>query len=209
MDVLEVLAALAALGKVSGAFAPGAGFEPTPCLAAGLPFSILALAVVFVAAPAGTLAVPSELVAVLGCDAAVLAAAVGLTGAFSLVPPDALAAVFAVVFTGPLAAAGLEILAGAALEDFWATTAALAGALEATAGTAFFWVTALLAVRRAEASVAAAAAFLDDSPAVLATAAFADALEAFAFTTAPFFVSAGTTVVGTTAPSCRSEGDRR
>jgi hypothetical protein len=176
-----------------------------------LPFSILALAVAFVAAPAGALAVPSGLVAILECDVAVLAAAASLTEVFSLVPPDALAAVFtiAIAFAGPLAAAGLEILAGAALEDFWATAAALAGALEATAGTAFFWVTALLAVTRAEASVAAAAAFLDDSPAVLATAAFADALEAFAFTTAPFFVSAGTTVVGTTAPSCRSEGDRR
>jgi hypothetical protein len=57
--------------------------------------------------------------------------------------------------------------------------------------------------------LAADAAFFDDSIVVLGAAAFADAFEAFAFTTAPFSASAATMVLGTIGPSCRGEGDRR
>jgi hypothetical protein len=57
--------------------------------------------------------------------------------------------------------------------------------------------------------LATEAAVFGDSPVVLGVAAFADAFEAFAFTTTPFSASAATMVVGTIGPSCRGEGDRR
>jgi hypothetical protein len=74
------------------------------------------------------------------------------------------------------------------------------GAAFAGAGPAFFvGVTAFTAAARVEVS-AATLGFLDDSPTVLVAALLA-ALEAFTFTTAPFFLSAATTVVGTVGPS--------
>ncbi|MGA3216922.1 MAG: hypothetical protein ABSD97_14690 [Acidimicrobiales bacterium] len=116
-------------------------------------------------------------------------------------------------FNGALAALvfapdGLAALAETALEDFCTEEPAFAGAFVGGDAAAFFAVTPLAAVARGSAPVAAAT-FSDDSTVVLATAGFADALGAFAFTTAPFFVSAGTTVVGTIGLSCRGEGDRR
>jgi len=81
------------------------------------------------------------------------------------------------------------------------------GAFDATTATAFL-AGAALVVTREEASVAAPA-FFDDSFAALAAAAFADAFEALAFTTAPFLVSAANMFVGTISLSCHGEGDRR
>ena len=53
------------------------------------------------------------------------------------------------------------------------------------------------------------AAFFAESFVVFGATAFADAFEAFAFTTTPFSASAATMVIGTIGPSCRGEGDRR
>ncbi len=126
--------------------------------------------------------------------------------------PDALPVAFAGAFFAGAAAlafgcafVAVEALAlsGADLEGL--RTGAVA--FVATAGTALFAGTALVAPRGG-ASVAAAA-FFDDSFEVLATAAFADAFEAFAFTTAPFLVSAASVFVGTIGLSCHGEGDRR
>jgi len=86
-------------------------------------------------------------------------------------------------------------LGTAAFKDFGA------GAAFAPVAPAFFVaVTAFTAVARVETSPDTLA-FFDDSPAVLGTAALLAALEAFAFTTAPFFLSAATTLVGTVSPS--------
>jgi uncharacterized membrane protein len=73
------------------------------------------------------------------------------------------------------------------------------------ARTAFFVVRAFPAAARTEEFVGAPD-FFDDAPAVFVTAALAGALEAFAFTTAPFLVSAATTAVGMIGLSCRGEG---
>src|ERR1019366_6317124 len=108
----------------------------------------------------------------------------------------------------PLALVEALALSAPALAALWPDAAGgFAGALDATAWTAFFAAATLVAAR-AEASVAAPA-FFDDSFAVLAVPAFADAFVAFAFTTAPFFVPAASMFVGTISLSCHGEGDRR
>jgi hypothetical protein len=91
---------------------------------------------------------------------------------------------------------------------------ALADAFVTVVGAASFGGKAFAAVARTAACTAASACvgsepFFDDSRVVLGVAAFADAFEAFAFTTAPLFTSTATLVVGTIGPSCRGEGDRR
>jgi len=138
----------------------------------------------------------------------------------ALAGAGSLAAALPVDLAAFVVARGLEVLAcpfavdeplalsGPTLEAFSVgAEAAFTGALEATAWTALFAGLALVAAR-GEASVATPA-FLDDSFAVLAAADFGDALEAFAFTTAPFLVSAASLFVGTISLSCHGEGDRR
>jgi len=151
-----------------------------------------------------------------GALAGDLAGAMDLPGAGALAGtgalPDALPVAFAGAFFAGAAAlafgcafVAVEALAfsGADLEGL--RTGAVA--FVATVGTALFAGTALVAPRGGASVVAAA--FFDDSLDVLATAAFADAFEALAFTTAPFLVSAASVFVGTIGLSCHGEGDRR
>jgi len=205
-EVRELGAALAA--EPDDFVAAGAAFAPETfalpaCLvvgfvlcAAALP-AVLAAAVDLAAAPAGF----GRVAALAGAGSLAAALLVDLTAAFVVAAGlVALACPFAV--EEPLA------LSGPALEAFWVgAEAVFAGAFEATAWTALFAGLALVAAR-GEASVATPA-FLDDSFAVLAAAAFGDAFEAFAFTTAPFLTSAASLFVGTISLSCHGEGDRR
>jgi hypothetical protein len=201
-----------------GAFAAAACLVVDFVLSAGALAATFAVAVDFDPAPAGfgvvaaTLAGVGSLAAVLSVD---LAGALAAAGLEALACPLALVEALALSATGlALSATGLALsatglaLSATRLAALWPDdTAGFAGALDATAWTAFFAAATLVAAR-AEASVAAPA-FFDDSFAVLAVPAFADAFVAFAFTTAPFFVSAASMFVGTISLSCHGEGDRR
>jgi hypothetical protein len=55
--------------------------------------------------------------------------------------------------------------------------------------------------------LATGTAFFTDPLVVLGATVFADAFEAFVFTTPPFSASAATMVIRTIGPSCRGEGD--
>jgi hypothetical protein len=176
-------------------------------LVAGCPFSRRPLPAGFVAVAALALAETAVAEAALGWEAS-LAGPASLAGVLPLALSELLDPAFCALAGVGFADVAPPAFAESALEDLWATGTVFSGAFETTAAPAFFAVVAFAAVERAEASVGAAA-FFDDSTAVLAAAAFADALEAFAFTLAPFFVSGGTTVVGTIGLSCRGEGDRR
>jgi hypothetical protein len=116
---------------------------------------------------------------------------------------EGLLAAFAGAFTTALAPAETGDFAGAALVALWAAAAG-----ELAGRGAFFATTDLAAWVRADSSDGMPA-FFAGSPAAFVTAGFAGALETFAFTTAPFFVSAATWDLGTIGLSCRGEGDRR
>jgi hypothetical protein len=93
-------------------------------------------------------------------------------------------------------------LTESALEDL---PAVLKVALATAVGVAFFVAAGLTDTPRPEACFVALALGVV-SAFVLATA-LAGGLEAFAFTTAPFLVSAASTVVGTIGLSCHDEGN--
>jgi hypothetical protein len=194
----------AAVALTLGDFAAAACLVVDFVLSAGALAATFAVAVDFDPAPAGFGIVAAALAGV-GSLAAVLS--VDLVGALVAAGLEALACPLALVEALALSATGLA-LSATGLAALWPDGAAgFAGALDTTAWTAFFAAATLVAAR-AEASVAAPA-FFDDSFAVLAVAAFADAFVAFAFTTAPFFVSAASMFVGTISLSCHGEGDRR
>jgi hypothetical protein len=196
----EAVFPLAARLVVAVPFATGAS---AACFAAGLGAALAA-------GRAGVLAAAAGVVTARERDVPSLAAGGTFPDAFATDLADALAAVLVVA----LAVGGLVGSARLVLEDFWAPTGSTcADAFAAMGAAAFFGVTTLAVVARTRASVAVVAFFddspLGESPVVLATADFADAFEAFAFKTAPFLLSAATTVVATICLSCRGEGDRR
>jgi hypothetical protein len=195
----EAVFPLAARLVVAVPFATGAS---AACLAAGLGAALAA-------GRAGVLAAAAGVVTARERDVPSLAAGGTFPDAFATDLADALA-----VLVVALAVGGLVGSARLVLEDFWAPTGSTcADAFAAMGAAAFFGVTTLAVVARTRASVAVVAFFddspLGESPVVLATADFADAFEAFAFKTAPFLLSAATTVVATICLSCRGEGDRR
>jgi hypothetical protein len=181
------LTALAALGAFTALWvaldATGA------CLAAGL----AAGALDDLATGLETL---GELAVTLAAVLDSLAAAMVFPTGLALGAADGLVAVFAPGLEAP------EDLVGSALEDF---CAALRAALATGAGAGFFVAGGFGDAPRPEADLVAPGVGVD-SAVVLATA-FAGDLEAFAFTSAPFLVSAASTVVGKIGLSCHDEGN--